>query len=64
MCPGITFGLINVYLPLAKLLYHFDWKLPDGVKPKDVDMTENCGITAARKSELYLIATPYYLSQE
>ncbi|XP_049342745.1 premnaspirodiene oxygenase-like isoform X5 [Solanum verrucosum] len=63
MCPGITFGLINVYLPLAKLLYHFDWKLPDGQKPEDVDMTEFSGITAARKSELYLIATPYYPSQ-
>ncbi|XP_015056279.1 premnaspirodiene oxygenase-like [Solanum pennellii] len=64
MCPGMSFGLINVYLPLAKLLYHFDWKLPHGVKPKDVDMTEFSGITAARKSELYLIATPYYPSRE
>ncbi|MCD9645992.1 hypothetical protein HAX54_035484 [Datura stramonium] len=59
MCPGISFSLINVYLPLAKLLYHFDWKLPDGVKPEDVDMTEYSAITAARKSELHLIATPY-----
>ncbi|XP_006339044.1 premnaspirodiene oxygenase-like [Solanum tuberosum] len=64
MCPGILFGLINVYLPLANLLYHFDWKLPDGVKLEDVDMTEFFGITAARKSELYLIATPYYPSRE
>ncbi|XP_004249520.2 premnaspirodiene oxygenase-like [Solanum lycopersicum] len=63
MCPGITFGLFNVYLPLAKLLYHFDWKLPDGQKPEDVDMTELSAITAARKSELYLIATPYHPSQ-
>ena len=58
MCPALSFGLINVYLPLAKLLYHFNWKLPDGLKPKDVDITEFSGITAARKSELYLIATP------
>ncbi|KAK4725024.1 hypothetical protein R3W88_027803 [Solanum pinnatisectum] len=64
MCPGIRFGLIDVYLPLAKLLYHFDWKLPDGLKSKGVDMTEFSGITAARKSELYLIATPYYPSHE
>ncbi|KAK4725022.1 hypothetical protein R3W88_027801 [Solanum pinnatisectum] len=63
MCPGITFGLINVHLPLAKLLYHFDWKLPDGQKPEDVDMTELSAITAERKNELYLIATPYYSSQ-
>ncbi|KAK6778657.1 hypothetical protein RDI58_025375 [Solanum bulbocastanum] len=64
ICPGITFGLINVYLPLANLLYHFDWKLPDGMKLEDVDMTEFSGITAARKSELYLIATPNYPSHE
>ncbi|XP_060176862.1 premnaspirodiene oxygenase-like [Lycium barbarum] len=64
MCPGISFGLINAYLPLAKLLYHFDWKLPDGVKPEDLDMTEFSAITAARKCELYLIATPYYPLQE
>ncbi|XP_016496168.2 premnaspirodiene oxygenase-like [Nicotiana tabacum] len=64
MCPGISFGLINVHLPIAKLLYHFDWKLPDGVKPEDLDMTEFTAITAARKSELHLIATPYYPSQE
>ena len=56
MCPAMSFGLINVYLPLANLLYHFDWKLPHGVKLEDVDMNEFSGIAAARKSELYLIA--------
>lgn len=25
MCPGVTFGSINVHLPF----YHFNWKLPD-----------------------------------
>ncbi|MCE0482204.1 hypothetical protein HAX54_040705 [Datura stramonium] len=59
ICPGISFGLANVYLPLAQLLYHFDWKLPTGMKPKDLDLSESDGITAARKDDLYLIATPY-----
>ncbi|KAG8492817.1 hypothetical protein CXB51_010137 [Gossypium anomalum] len=28
ICPGILFALPNVELPLAQLLFHFDWKLP------------------------------------
>nr|XP_009609752.1 premnaspirodiene oxygenase-like [Nicotiana tomentosiformis] len=59
ICPGISFGLANAYLPLAQLLYHFDWELPTGIKPSDLDLTELVGVTAARKSDLYLVATPY-----
>ncbi|MCD7458695.1 hypothetical protein HAX54_038911 [Datura stramonium] len=59
ICPGISFGLANVYFPLAKLLYHFDWKLPSGVNPCDLDLTESAGATCARQNNLYLIATPY-----
>ncbi|KAH0728019.1 hypothetical protein KY285_004337 [Solanum tuberosum] len=58
-CPGISFGLANVYFPLAQLLYHFDWKLPSGIKPSDLDLTESAGVTCARKSNLYLIAAPH-----
>ncbi|KAM3397938.1 premnaspirodiene oxygenase [Capsicum galapagoense] len=64
ICPGISFGLANVYLPLAKLLYHFDWKLPTGTNPSDLDMTESDGASCTRKNDLYLIATPYQPSQE
>ncbi|XP_049366161.1 premnaspirodiene oxygenase-like [Solanum verrucosum] len=53
ICPGISFGLANVYLPLAQLLYHFDWKLPNGMEPKDLNLTELVGVTAARKMTLF-----------
>ncbi|WCJ42037.1 cytochrome P450 family 71 subfamily B polypeptide 7 [Euphorbia peplus] len=59
-CPGIAFGLANVILPLAKLLYHFDWKLVNEIKPEDLDMTEEIGVTAARKFNLCIIPTPYH----
>ncbi|KAL6313911.1 hypothetical protein AAG906_010330 [Vitis piasezkii] len=59
MCPGILFAIPNVELPLANLLYHFDWKLPDGMKHEDLDMTEEFGLTIRRKEDLNLIPIPY-----
>ncbi|KAJ8760198.1 hypothetical protein K2173_011054 [Erythroxylum novogranatense] len=58
ICPGITYGFSNVTLPLAQLLYHFDWTLPDGMSPENLDMTEKFGQTVGRKHGLILIATP------
>ena len=59
MCPGMLYGIANVELPLAKLLYHFDWKLEGGRKLEDLDMDEALGAVARRKNDLCLIATPY-----
>ena len=40
LCPGMTFGLANIELAIAKFLYHFDWDLPRRMKPEKLDMTE------------------------
>ncbi|KAJ1274770.1 hypothetical protein BS78_05G087000 [Paspalum vaginatum] len=54
ICPGINLGLGNIELALASLLYHFDWKLPDGVEPEDVDVHEAPGLVASKKTSLIL----------
>uniref|UniRef100_M1BTU6 Cytochrome P450 71D7 n=1 Tax=Solanum tuberosum TaxID=4113 RepID=M1BTU6_SOLTU len=57
ICLGMQFGLANVKQPLARLLYHFDWGLPCGTStPKDLDMSEKSGLSAAKEKDLYLIA--------
>ncbi|KAH6804907.1 hypothetical protein C2S51_029738 [Perilla frutescens var. frutescens] len=59
ICPGLNFGLANVELPLAKLLYHFDWKLPYQGTMAASDMTEHHGLTVSRKNPLLLVPTLY-----
>ena len=36
--------MIVVELTLAQMLFHFDWKLPNDMKPEDLDMTEVFGL--------------------
>ncbi|KAL6603051.1 hypothetical protein ACP70R_043412 [Stipagrostis hirtigluma subsp. patula] len=57
ICPGIALGLAVMELGLASLLFHFDWELPDGEAPDELDMAEALGITARRKTDLWLHAT-------
>lgn len=55
MCPGMTFGLANVELPLAMLLYHFDWKLGGGMEPQELDMADGVGVTSRRIKDLCVV---------
>ncbi|CAN4116366.1 unnamed protein product [Withania somnifera] len=55
ICPGMSFGLATLQLPLALLLYHFDWKLPIGMTHQDLDMSETFGLSVTRKLDLYAI---------
>uniref|UniRef100_A0ACD5YJ61 Uncharacterized protein n=1 Tax=Avena sativa TaxID=4498 RepID=A0ACD5YJ61_AVESA len=53
MCPGMVFGLANIELALASLLYHFDWECPAGMEATDLDMAE--ARIARWRSDLVLV---------
>lgn len=59
MCPGISFGMVSVELILAQLLFHFDLKLPDGLRSEELDMTELFALSVRRKNDLCLTPVPY-----
>ncbi|KAF5795839.1 putative oxidoreductase [Helianthus annuus] len=59
ICPGLTMGLANVELLLTRLLYHFNWELPNGVNPENLDRSESFGATLKRKHDLYLVPSAY-----
>ncbi|KAG8071152.1 hypothetical protein GUJ93_ZPchr0006g43948 [Zizania palustris] len=54
ICPGMNLGLANMKIVLASLLYHFDWKLPDEMAPKDLDVREAPGIVASKLTSLHI----------
>nr|GMD26212.1 cytochrome P450 71A1-like [Ipomoea batatas] len=54
-CPGYSLGLATIELSLARLLYHFNWRLPPGLGADDVDMTEIFGLATRKKLALKLI---------
>ncbi|XP_010067809.2 premnaspirodiene oxygenase [Eucalyptus grandis] len=58
-CPGIALANANIEVTLASLLYHFDWKLPNGEAMEKLDMTEAFAGTVTRMNSLNVIAIPY-----
>lgn len=56
ICPGLPLAFRMVHLMLASLLHFFDWKLPDGVVPEEMNMRDKFGITL--QMEVPLRAVP------
>ncbi|KAF8022511.1 hypothetical protein BT93_F0125 [Corymbia citriodora subsp. variegata] len=56
-CPGMNLALINTRLFLAQMLHCFDWELPEGTSPSDLDMTEEVGLSLSKAKHLFLMPT-------
>ncbi|MCD7464796.1 hypothetical protein HAX54_053426 [Datura stramonium] len=57
-CPGTYFSIMVNELALANLVYKFNFALPEGIMPENLDMTECTGLNIRRKSPLLAVATP------
>ncbi|XP_030535109.1 cytochrome P450 71AU50-like [Rhodamnia argentea] len=57
-CPGMQLGLTVIRMGLAQLAHCFDWELPDGMSPSELDMSEVFGLTTSRAK--HLVAIPSF----
>ncbi|KDP31013.1 hypothetical protein JCGZ_11389 [Jatropha curcas] len=55
LCPGISYALKEVEYVLANLLFLFDWKLPEGQGPEDLDMDEVFYLVIRKKIPLMVV---------
>ncbi|KAM7269948.1 hypothetical protein ACFE04_029162 [Oxalis oulophora] len=58
VCPGAQLGINLVTSMLGHLLHHFVWSPPEGVKPEEIDMTENPGLVTYMRTPVLAVATP------
>nr|AYM55605.1 cytochrome p450 [Croton stellatopilosus] len=58
MCPGLPLAHKMLHLMLASLIHSFNWKLPNDMKPIDLDMSETSGIALHKTKPL--LAAPHY----
>ncbi|GMN32321.1 hypothetical protein TIFTF001_003620 [Ficus carica] len=55
ICPGMTMAAKQIPLIVASLVHSFDWSLPQGMSPDDIDMSEKFGIAMRMKEPLLLV---------
>ncbi|RWR97036.1 Cytochrome P450 71A1 [Cinnamomum micranthum f. kanehirae] len=60
VCPGISFAIPTMEIALANLLYFFDWKMPNGMKHEDLDMSEAEGIIVGLRFRLLLVPARHF----
>ncbi|KAK3218033.1 hypothetical protein Dsin_012003 [Dipteronia sinensis] len=63
VCPGAQLGINLVTSMIGHLLHHFTWTPAEGVKPEDMDMSENPGLVTYMRTPLQAVAIPRLPSQ-
>ncbi|XP_061363825.1 cytochrome P450 71A1-like [Gastrolobium bilobum] len=55
ICPGLHFGVANVEIILANLLYWFDWEMPTEIEKEVTNSQMQPGIVQIEKDSLFLV---------
>lgn len=58
VCPGAQLGINLVASMLGHLLHHFCWAPAEGVKPEEIDMSENPGLVTYMRTPVQAVPTP------
>ncbi|CAL0305319.1 unnamed protein product [Lupinus luteus] len=58
VCPGAQLGINLVTSMLGHLLHHFCWAIPEGMKPEEIDMSENPGLVTFMRTPIQAVASP------
>lgn len=56
-CAGMQLAVTEIRIVLAQLMHCFDWELPGGISPAELDMTDVFSQTIFRANPLSLIPT-------
>ncbi|OVA16215.1 Cytochrome P450 [Macleaya cordata] len=55
ICPGVPLATQFISLIVATLVQNFEWDLPNGMNPKDLNMEEKFGLTLQKEPPLYIV---------
>lgn len=55
ICPGLPMATRTIPLILVSLIHFFDWSLPDGKHPSEMNMQEKFGVTMQMEHPLSLL---------
>lgn len=58
ICPGLSMAARHVPMVIASLVHCFDWSIPHGKDPQQLDMNERFGVTLQKEQPLLLIPKP------
>lgn len=55
ICPGMTLATRVVRLIMASLVHSFEWRLPAGMRPEDLDMHDKFGLALLKDVPLVVV---------